>query len=132
MDACRKANLPEPKYNQNAYFVWVTFKRKAIEPYNHTSSPDNHTTTQVHHTTSMHASKAKRLKKFLSVVGEKGANMKTLMEEMNLRNRSSFVNAYITPNLTEGYIAMLYPESPNHPMQSYYLTNKGREVLNSL
>ena len=47
----------------------------------------------------MHASKAKRLKKFLSVVGEKGANMKTLMEEMNLRNRSSFVNTYITPNL---------------------------------
>jgi hypothetical protein len=29
----------------------------------------------------MHASKAKRLKKFLSVVGEKGTNMKTLMEE---------------------------------------------------
>ena len=22
---------------------------------------------------------------------------------------------------------MLYPESPNHPMQSYYLTKKGRE-----
>ena len=132
MDACREANLPEPEYNQNASFVWVTFKREAIQPYNHTSSPYNHTTTQVHHTTSMHASKAKRLKKFLSVVGEKGANMKTLMEEMNLRNRSSFVNAYITPNLTEGYIAMLYPESPNHPMQSYYLTNKGREVLNSL
>lgn len=132
MDACRDANLPEPEYSQNASFVWVTFKRNAIQPYNHTSSPYNHTTTQVHHTTSMHISKAKRLKKFLSVVGEKGANMKTLMEEMNLRNRSSFVNAYITPNLTEGYIAMLYPESPNHPMQSYYLTKKGREVLNCL
>lgn len=87
---------------------------------------------QVHHTTSMHPSKTKRLKKFLSVVGEKGANLKALMEEMNLRNRSSFVNAYITPNLADGYIAMLYPESPNHPMQSYYLTNKGREVLNNL
>ena len=99
---------------------------------NSSGMPYNHTTTQVHHTTSMHPSKAKRLKKFLSVVGEKGANLKTLMEKMNLRNRSSFVNAYITPNLTEGHIAMLYPESPNHPMQSYYLTNKGREVLNSL
>lgn len=132
MDACREANLPEPEYNQNASFVWVTFKRNTIQPYNHTSSPHNYTTIQAHHTTSMHPSKAKRLKKFLSVVGEKGANMKTLMEEMNLRNRSSFVNAYITPNLAKGYIAMLYPESPNHPMQSYYLTNKGREFLERL
>ena len=143
MDACREANLPEPEYNQNASFVWVTFKRNTIplgpkgrlpeqEPYNHTSSPHNHTTIQAHHTTSMHPSKAKRLKKFLSVVGEKGANLKTLMEEMDLRNRSSFVNAYITPNLEDGYIAMLYPESPNHPMQSYYLTNKGREFLERL
>jgi hypothetical protein len=28
------------------------------------------------------------------------------MEGMNLRNRSSFVNTYITPNLAEGYIAI--------------------------
>ena len=27
---------------------------------------------------------------------------------------------------------MLYPEAPNHPMQSYYLTNKGRDALNNL
>lgn len=133
MNVCQEANLPEPEFNQNASFVWVTFKRGTIQPYNHTSSPYNHTTTmQVHHTTSMHPSKAKRMKKFLAVVGEKGANLKTLMEGMNLRNRSSFVNAYITPNLADGYIAMLYPEAPNHPMQSYYLTNKGREVLNNL
>lgn len=59
----------------------------------------------------MHPSKAKRLKKFLSVVDDKGANLKTLMEEMNLRNRSSFVNAYITPNLAEDYIA-IYIRSP--------------------
>ena len=104
----------------------------SILQYNRTTIQVHHTTIQAHHTTSMHPSKAKRLKKFLSVVGEKGVNLKTLMEEMNLRNRSSFVNAYITPNLVEGYIAMLYPESPNHPMQSYYLTNKGREALNNL
>ena len=51
---------------------------------------------------------------------------------MRLRDRKSFVNTYIAPNLAEGYIAMLYPETPNHPMQSYYLTNKGRKVLDNL
>lgn len=76
--------------------------------------------------------KDKRQKKFLSVIGKNGSNLKALMDSMNLRNRSSFMNTYIAPNLAEGYIAMLYPESPNHPMQSYYLTNKGRELLKQL
>ena len=66
---------------------------------------------------------------FLSIIGENGASLKMLMEGMHLRDRKSFVNNYINPNLAEGYIAMLYPETPNHPMQSYYLTNKGRELL---
>ena len=41
VDACREANLPEPEFNQNAAFVWVTFKRTTINTYNHTSSPYN-------------------------------------------------------------------------------------------
>ena len=92
----------------------------------------NHTTIQVHHSTSKEQAKNKRLKKFLTAIGENGANLKALMDDMDLRNRSSFVNTYITPNLAEGYIAMLYPEVPNHPMQSYYLTNKGRVLLERL
>ena len=36
VDACKNANLPEPEFNQNAAFVWVTFKRATIQPYNHT------------------------------------------------------------------------------------------------
>lgn len=62
-------------------------------------------------------------------VGENGANFKSLMDGMKLHNRSSFVNTYITPNLADGFIALLYPEAPDHPIQSYYLTNKGRELL---
>jgi len=45
------------------------------------------------------------------VIGENGANLKALMDGMNLRNRSSFVNTYIAPYLAKGYIAMLYPEA---------------------
>ena len=140
VDACKEANLPEPEFNQNAAFVWVTFKRTTIQPYNHTtiqpynpSTPQDHPSTPQHHqTTSKELAKNKRLKKFLLAIGENGANLKELMDEMNLRNRSSFVNTYIGPNLSEGFIAMLYPEIPNHPMQSYYLTNKGRKILEQL
>ena len=54
------------------------------------------------------------------------------MEKMHLKHRPNFISTYITPCITENYIAMLYPENPNHPMQSYYLTQKGREMLDEL
>lgn len=54
------------------------------------------------------------------------------MESMQRKDRKGFVSTYIAPNIEAGYIAMLYPEVPNHPMQSYYLTNKGRELLEQL
>jgi ATP-dependent DNA helicase RecG len=41
VDACKNANLPEPEFNQNAAFVWVTFKRATIQPYN-PSTPQPH------------------------------------------------------------------------------------------
>ena len=37
VDACKKANLPEPEFNHNAAFVWVTFKRALTQPYNPTT-----------------------------------------------------------------------------------------------
>ena len=132
VDACKKANLPEPEFNQNAAFVWVTFKRTTIQPYNHiTPQPHNPTSSPLNPTTSKD-NRAQKLKSFFSIIGENGANLKMLMEGMHLRDRKSFVNNYINPNLSEGYIAMLYPEIPNHPMQSYYLTKKGRELLEQL
>ena len=76
--------------------------------------------------------KLKRLKTILTAIGENGANLKVLMEALQRKDRKGFVSTYITPNIEAGYIAMLYSEIPNHPMQSYYLTNKGREDLNSL
>ncbi|MBQ1797536.1 MAG: hypothetical protein IIZ88_07225 [Prevotella sp.] len=132
VDACRKANLPEPEFNQNAAFVWVTFKRTTINAYNpSTPQPLNPTSSPLNPTTSKD-NRAQKLKTFFSIIGENGANLKMLMEGMHLRDRKSFVNNYINPNLSEGYIAMLYPEIPNHPMQSYYLTKNGRELLEQL
>ena len=145
--ACKNAHLPEPEFNQNAAFVWVTFKRASIQAYNHTSSPlrstdgrlqgKNPSTPQANNpstpTTSKHEiAKNKRLKALLSSIGTNGSNLKTLMESMQRKDRKGFVSTYIVPNIEAGYIAMLYPEVPNHPMQSYYLTKKGRELLEQL
>ncbi|MBR1542650.1 MAG: hypothetical protein IJ628_08595 [Bacteroidaceae bacterium] len=54
------------------------------------------------------------------------------MEAMQRKDKKGFVAKYITPDIKSGYIAMLYPETPNHPMRSYYMTNKGRDLTMSL
>ena len=98
--------------------------RTTSKPYNlKTVQPQNRTTS---------SKKKKRLIILFSLIGDKGANLKTLMDKMKLKHRQNFLNTYINPNVEEGNIAMLYPEKPNHPMQSYYLTQKGRELLEKL
>ena len=47
---------------------------------------------------------------------ENGANLKVLMKALQCRDRKGFVSTYITPNIEADYIAMLPPETPNHPM----------------
>ena len=109
--------------------VWVTFKRATIQPYT-PSTPQVHPSTPS--TSKREIAKAKRLKALLSAIGANGSNLRALMESMQRKDRKGFVSTYIVPNIEAGYIAMLYPEAPNHPMQSYYLTKKGRELLEQL
>ncbi|MBO7581611.1 MAG: hypothetical protein J6T38_08880 [Bacteroidaceae bacterium] len=127
--SCKNANLPEPEFNQNSAFVWVTFKRATIQV--HPSTPQVNTPSTPS-TSKREIAKTKRLKALLSAIGTNGSNLKALIESMQRKDRKGFVNTYITPNIEMGYIAMLYPEAPNHPMQSYYLTKKGRELLEHL
>lgn len=47
------------------------------------------------------------------------------MELLSLKHRPSFLDLYLLPSLESGYIAMIYPENPNHPKQKYKLTEKG-------
>ena len=106
---------------------------QAYSPSTPTTPQDKNPSTPTTPSTSKREdAKLKRLRTLLSTIGENGASLKVLMEAMQRKDRKGFVSTYITPNIETGYIAMLYPETPNHPMQSYYLTNKGREALTNL
>jgi len=54
------------------------------------------------------------------------------MESMKLKHRPNFIEHYLTPALSEGFVTMLYPENPRHPRQKYKLTVKGIMVYNSI
>ena len=68
----------------------------------------------------------------VQVVGEKELSVKEMMDGVGLRGRDNFLNLYLSPAINEGYIRMLYPDSPRHPRQKYLLTVKGLALYNEL
>ena len=70
------------------------------------------------------------IKKLISVVGEKELSVKEIMEGLGLKDRKNVLNLYLTPAIDNGFIRLLYPQSPRHPRQKYLLTIKGLALYN--
>lgn len=51
---------------------------------------------------------------------------------LGLKNRENFMEHYLQPAISAGYVRMLYPESPRHPRQKYLLTVQGLAFLKAL
>ena len=70
--------------------------------------------------------------RLVHVVGEQELSVKDIMEGIGLKDRKNVLNLYLNPALAEGYIRLLYPQSPRHPRQKYLLTVKGLALYNEL
>jgi hypothetical protein len=70
--------------------------------------------------------------KLLMAIGTQEMSVKQMMEAVALKHRPTFLENYLNPAITEGYIRMLYPNSPRHPRQKYLLTIKGMALYNEL
>lgn len=57
-------------------------------------------------------------------------SVKEMLNVLELKERKSFISLYLNPAIDEGYVSMLYPDSPRHPRQKYLLTTKGLAVYN--
>ena len=68
----------------------------------------------------------------IKIIGDKEMSVKAMMESIGLKGRDNFLNQYLTPALSQGYVRMLYPKSPRHPRQKYLLTPKGIGLLDYL
>jgi ATP-dependent DNA helicase RecG len=47
------------------------------------------------------------------------------MEKTGLKHRPNFIEYHLNTAIVEGYVRLLYPDSPRHPRQKYLLTSKG-------
>ena len=70
--------------------------------------------------------------KLVNIIGEQELSVKELMKELTLKGRDNFLNSYLTPAITDGFVKPLYPNSPRHPRQKYLLTVKGLALYNTL
>ena len=68
------------------------------------------------------------IKRLVKTVGNRQMSLKEMMEGLALKGRDNFLNLYLTPALKEGWLRLLYPNSPRHPRQKYLLTIKGMSL----
>ena len=65
------------------------------------------------------------IKKLIKVVGNNKLSIREILDAIGLKNRESFMEVYLNPAISEGFIRLLYPDKPRHPRQKYLLTAKG-------
>ena len=64
----------------------------------------------------------------IKVIGVQEMSVKEMLTAIGLKERKNFLNLYLNPAVSEGYVRLLYPNSPRHPRQKYLLTVKGLAV----
>lgn len=65
------------------------------------------------------------INRLVVVIGNQELSVKDMMDALELKGRDNFHNLYLKPAISEGYVRLLYPNSPRHPRQKYLLTVKG-------
>ena len=68
----------------------------------------------------------------VKTIGSKQLSVKEMMTGLNLKGRDNFLKLHLSPAVSEGYVCLLYPNSPRHPRQKYLLTVKGLALYNEL
>lgn len=65
------------------------------------------------------------INKLVEVIGNEEYSIKQMMELLQLKHRPNFLDVYLNPAIAEGFVRMLYLDSPRHLRQRYLLTMKG-------
>lgn len=72
------------------------------------------------------------IQQLVLAIGEQQLSVKEMMEALSLKGRDNFLKVYLNPAIDEQYVRLLYPNSPRHPRQKYFLTVKGIALYNMI
>ena len=101
------------------------------DPTSTASLPDKYPTSTRQASDKLHTDNDNIIK-LVYAINVKQLSVKEMLVEMGLKDRESFLNLYLSPAIGEGFVRMLYPNSPRHPRQKYMLTAKGLALFNEL
>ena len=65
-------------------------------------------------------------------LAEQELSVSDMLPLLQLKDRKNFLELYLSPAIHEGFVTMLYPNSPRHPRQKYLLTAKGQALFYEL
>ena len=104
---------------------WKEQPNLAVSSKQPTSTPTSTPTSFIH-------TNNKNIIRLVKALGEEQLSVKVMMERIGLKDRENFLDYSLNPSMNEGYVRMLYPDSPRHPRQKYLLTVKGLALYNSI
>lgn len=139
---CTEAGLNEPEFIQEEFFKLIIWRRNPID-----GAIDVGTTGQVTGQVTGQATghdeelasdhekddriddeeKIHSIQKLVQVI-HRSAKREEIQEALNLRGRDNFTKNYLNPAIENGYIELIFPNSPRHPEQAYRLTPKGENL----
>ena len=75
-----------------------------------------------------------RVHKLIQAIGDQTMPRRQLIAYLGLKqnSRCNFINNYLKPAMSKGYIVMARPSSPNSPEQAYRLSADGLDLLSQL
>lgn len=76
--------------------------------------------------------KNENIKRLIGAIAEKQLSVKEMMAAIGLKDRPNFIEYSLSPAMKNGYVRLLYPDSPRHPRQKYLLTVKGLAVFKEI
>lgn len=70
--------------------------------------------------------------KLVEAMGVEQLSVKEMLKALDLKDRMNFVELFLIPAISSGFVRLLYPDKPHHPRQKYLLTAKGIVLYNEI
>ncbi len=132
---CTQKGLQSPDFRQSEYFVTTLWRPKTGQVIGQVTGQVSGQVTgheTDHQTGHQIKSVSLQVQKLVKAVRGDTKTREEIMEILHLKGRDNFRSSYLTPAIKDGLLSSLYPDTPNHNAQAYYLTDKGLDLLETL
>jgi len=115
----------------NKVYGFQTIIRRATVPLVE-QIPDSSLTRNRQVTGQVTGQVTEKIIRLINVINNQSLSVKEMLQYLSLSGRDNFLKEYLFPAIEKGFVVMLFPKSPNHPKQRYFLTENGIEMKNKL